>query len=75
MDPRATLLVEHWDRVDWSKLWWVRAELRWESDAPVMRAERLAHMLAQRYTQYAGVPFERVLVFRVVRVTGWASSD
>ena len=75
VDPRATLLVEHWDRVDWSKLWWVRAELRWESDAPVMRAERLARMLAQRYTQYAGVPFERMLVFRVVRVTGWAGSD
>src|SRR4029453_10552195 len=27
-DPRATLLVEHWDRDDWSQLWWVRAELR-----------------------------------------------
>lgn len=27
-DPRATLLVEHWDRDDWSMLWWVRAELR-----------------------------------------------
>lgn len=26
-DPRATLLVEHWDRDDWSMLWWVRAEL------------------------------------------------
>jgi hypothetical protein len=26
-DPRATLLVEHWDRSDWSRLWWVRAEL------------------------------------------------
>lgn len=29
-DPRATLLVEHWDRSDWSRLWWVRAELRWQ---------------------------------------------
>jgi NAD(P)-dependent dehydrogenase (short-subunit alcohol dehydrogenase family) len=32
-DPRATLLVEHWDRDDWSRLWWVRAELRFEGDA------------------------------------------
>ena len=32
-DPRATLLVEHWDRDDWSRLWWVRAELRWQGDA------------------------------------------
>ena len=23
-DPRATLLIEHWDRADWSQLWWVR---------------------------------------------------
>src|SRR4029078_2971513 len=28
-DPRAALLVEHWDRDDWSRLWWVRAELLW----------------------------------------------
>ena len=26
-DPRATLLVEHWDFDDWSTLWWVRASL------------------------------------------------
>ena len=31
-DPRGTLLVEHWDRDDWSRLWWVRAELRWQGD-------------------------------------------
>ena len=33
-DPRATLLVEHWDRDDWSRLWWVRAELRWQGAKP-----------------------------------------
>ena len=26
-DPRATLLVEHWDAEDWTALWWVRASL------------------------------------------------
>src|SRR2546428_5026337 len=26
-DPRATLLVEHWDQADWSRLWWVRLSL------------------------------------------------
>ena len=36
-DPRATLLVEHWDRGDWSRLWWVRAELRWQGDAAAGR--------------------------------------
>ena len=32
-DPRATLLVEHWDPGDWSRLWWVRAELRGQDEA------------------------------------------
>ena len=37
-DPRATLLVEHWDRDHWSRLWWVRAELRHEA-APDLDVE------------------------------------
>lgn len=41
-DPRATLLVEHWDRSDWSRLWWVRAELRWQGEAGAGRAAALA---------------------------------
>src|SRR3954454_8848273 len=50
-DPRGTLLVEHWDRDDWSRLWWVRAELRFEVDAGG-RAVALAARLAERFTQY-----------------------
>ena len=46
-DPRATLLVEHWDRSDWSRLWWVRAELRWQSAAEAGRAAALAAGLAE----------------------------
>ena len=45
-DPRATLLVEHWDRSDWSRLWWVRAELRWQGDTAAGRAAALASRLA-----------------------------
>ncbi len=41
-DSRATLLVEHWDADDWSQLWWVRAELRWQSHADADRAATLA---------------------------------
>ena len=73
-DPRATLLVEHWDRGDWSQLWWVRAELRWQGDAAADRAPALATQLAGRYPQYRDQPFDRVLVLRVVGVTGWAAS-
>lgn len=70
-DPRGALLVEHWDRDDWSRLWWVRAELR--RDDAVSRVEALAARLAERYPQYRDRPFDRVLVLRIVGVTGWAA--
>lgn len=72
-DPRATLLVEHWDRADWSQLWWVRAELRLADDPAL--AAGLAELLAERFPQYRDRPFARVLVFRVVGLTGWAASS
>jgi hypothetical protein len=74
-DPRATLLVEHWDRSDWTRLSWVRAELRWQRDAPAGQAEHLASRLAALVPQYRDQPFERVLVLRIVGVVGWAASD
>lgn len=72
-DPRATLLVEHWDRGDWSRLWWVRAELRWQGGDAVGREAALAARLAARYPQYWDQPFDRVLVLRIVGVSGWAA--
>ncbi len=74
-DPRATLLVEHWDRDDWSRLWWVRAELRWQGDAPAERVAGLAAALAQAYPQYRDQPFTRVLALRLVGVSGWAAGQ
>jgi PPOX class probable F420-dependent enzyme len=72
-DPRATLLVDHWDRDDWSRLWWVRAELRWQRDAPD-RAVALADQLAERFVQYRDRPFTLVLVLRIAGVTGWSAA-
>lgn len=72
-DPRATLLVEHWDRGDWSRLWWVRAELRWQGGDAGGREADLAARLAGRYPQYRDQPFDRVLVLRIVGVSGWAA--
>ncbi len=74
-DPRATLLVEHWDRDDWSRLWWVRTELRWQGDAPAERVAGLAARLAQGYPQYRDQPFTRVLVLRLVGISGWAAGQ
>jgi PPOX class probable F420-dependent enzyme len=74
-DPRAALLVEHWDRGDWSRLWWVRAELHWQGDTATSRAAALAARLAGRYPQYQDQPFARVLVLHIVGVAGWAAGD
>lgn len=75
-DPRATLLVDHWDRDDWSRLWWVRAELRWIPE-PGEREEVLAALLIERFPQYHRhgdtAPFEKVLVFDLVDVVGWSA--
>jgi PPOX class probable F420-dependent enzyme len=72
-DPRATLLVEHWDAEDWSRLWWVRAELIHVPTGD--RGERLAARLAERYVQYRQRPFDRVLVLQIVGVVGWAAAE
>jgi hypothetical protein len=74
-DPRAALLVEHWDPGDWSRLWWVRAELRWQGDAAQARTADLAERLARAYPQYRDQPFTRVLVLRIGGVTGWAAGE
>ena len=74
-DPRATMLVDHWDRDDWTRLWWVRAELRWEVSPGDQREAALAALLATRYPQYADQPFERVLVFRIVDLSGWSGES
>ncbi len=75
-DPRATLLVEQWDAADWSRLWWVRAELRWEPDPSVDMTAALAAALVARYPQYRAEPepFTRVLVLRIVGLTGWTAT-
>ena len=73
-DPRATLLVEHWDPDDWTRLWWVRAELRVQPEPEAALVGALATRLADAYAQYRDQPFESVMVLRVVAVTGWAAS-
>ncbi len=71
-DPRATLMVHQWDADDWTKLWWVRAELVWQGPNQLERAASLADLLESRYVQYVGKPFDRVLVYKIVNVIGWS---
>jgi hypothetical protein len=74
-DPRATLLAEGWDSADWSRLWWVRAQLLWQAKPDPDRVAGLAAGLSARYPQYRDQPFARLIVLRVVEVTGWAAGD
>lgn len=71
-DPRATLLVEHWDAADWSRLWWVRLLLVREP-APAALAADLEAGLRRRYPQYEGAPFVELLTFRIDHVGGWSA--
>lgn len=71
-DPRATLLIEGWDPDDWSRLWWVRAQLQYRDDPG--RAAALADRLAAKYLKYRDRPFHRVLVLRIGPVTGWTAA-
>jgi hypothetical protein len=73
-DPRATLLVEHWDAADWSRLWWVRLLLVRTSEPPD-RVASLEQALRGRYPQYATAPFVEILTFRIDNVGGWAAAE
>lgn len=72
-DPRATLLVEHWDPADWSGLWWVRLSLRLTTVPPATH-DALVEALRSRYPQYRDAPFTDVLTFRIEQVGGWSAS-
>ncbi|MEY4338467.1 MAG: hypothetical protein RLZ14_317 [Actinomycetota bacterium] len=73
-DPRATLLADHWDRHDWSRLWWVRVELRWQPEPPADVVATLTELLTQRYAQYENAPFAELLVLQVQAISGWAAT-
>jgi PPOX class probable F420-dependent enzyme len=72
-DPRATLLIEHWDPVDWSRLWWVRLALV-HRDMPGTVVDPLEHGLRDRYPQYAGEAFDALLTFEIESIGGWSAT-
>lgn len=74
-DARAMLLIDHWDRNDWSQLWWVRAELSWQADSSEDVEAALSAGLVDRYPQYHEQSFERILTFQIVGLSGWTASS
>jgi PPOX class probable F420-dependent enzyme len=73
-DPRATLLAEHWDAEDWSRLWWVRLSLRRRAPEGDPTLDELVAALRGRYRQYGDATFVEVLVFDIERVSGWSAA-
>jgi PPOX class probable F420-dependent enzyme len=76
-DPRATLLVDHYDDVDWDALWWVRAEgsARVLDDVTATEAARALGLLAERYAQYRRHrPAGPVVALDVERLVGWEAA-
>ena len=71
-DPGGTLLCEHWDPDDWSRLWWVRAHLV-RLPLALTDVDEYEAALRAKYPQYRTVAFAAVLVFDVVDVVGWSA--
>jgi PPOX class probable F420-dependent enzyme len=73
-DPRATLLVDHYEE-DWSRLWWVRLECRAGTLARGPEDEHARRLLADKYPQYRrATPPGPVLRLGVTRWASWAAS-
>lgn len=70
-DPRATVLVDHYDE-DWDRLWWVRlrGRARIAEDGPDLA--RALELLAAKYDQYRDTPIEEIaIVLSIDEWRGW----
>jgi Pyridoxamine 5'-phosphate oxidase len=71
-DPRAALLCDHWDSIEWSRLWWVRVSLELVGCTAAERSV-LESLLRGKYRQYRDHSFAGLLVFRTTAMTGWTA--
>lgn len=77
--PAVALLADHYDDLDWSRLWWVRGDgtgrvLDAASDAS--GADEARRLLSGRYRQYADHPPPGpFVVVAVQRWSGWQAGD
>jgi PPOX class probable F420-dependent enzyme len=71
VDPRAVLLVDHYDE-DWSRLWWVRVHGRAAQQVPTAEQLDALRRAFPAYREPDAVT--SVIVLEPSEVTGWAAS-
>lgn len=71
-NPAVSLLADHYDDDDWTKLWWVRADGHGVIVENPEVAAGAIDLLAERYPQYrASRPLGPVVAITVHTWTGW----
>ncbi len=72
-NPRAALVVDHYDDKDWSRLGWVMLRGRAVIVEPGPEQESAVALLRARYAQYRLMALEMspVIAMRPEKVTGW----
>ena len=75
-DATATLLCEHWNRHDWSELWWVRVLLirRSGHDVSDPLLEECEGALRHKYAQYLYSDFAELVLFDMKSLFGWSAA-
>lgn len=71
-NPAVSLLVDHWDEEDWSRLWWARVDGRARVlDPEDPEARRAVELLRERYPRQRA--HGEVLAVTVERWSGWTA--
>jgi len=74
-NPRVSVLVDHYDDDDWSRLWWVRADGAAHLVTEAREADDALDALARKYPQYRHArPPGPVVAIAVDRMTGWEAA-
>ena len=72
---RGCLLVDEYQDIDWTRLWWVRLDGRARVVSSRPEVERARSALAEKYPQYAAAPLEGAMIaLDVTRWTGWSAT-
>ena len=70
-DSRVTLLVDHYDDLNWDRLWWIRVTGTARVVSDGRQHDRGTALLLAKYGQYAGHRLDGPII--VVTLLGWRS--